>query len=510
MKFYILFFTLFFQNLLHAQTNLVPNPSFEDYNNCPNFLNFVFPSPYDSAESIGYYLNNWFKAGKNISSASYFNECVSNNFAYDVPKNLWGYQFAKTGKAYSGIYTMAFEDFKDNSQYPDINQIDYIETKLTTKLSANNIYKICYYISQSFSDTCFANLKINYVSLSNLNINAHLSSSRIKIKSDDTTSSFYLQNVICVDTNKYFSDSINWLKNSGLFKAKGDENYLTIGNFSGFDSTKIKKQFNTVCKDSFYVTIWESYYYIDDVSLIDVTHFIQGDTVLCPSGNGRLTATIAFDKYLWNTGSQDTFININAPGVYWCTVQEGCSVYTDTFVVKAPTDSLPPPKPTLGQDFKTCTNELEIWPQQLAITLPINNESITWNTGTFDNNKPIININAAGIYIVTIHNACLASSDTIIVEGCPLPTIFIPTAFTPNDDGLNDALSIKATGINPTSWQVYNRYGNKVFETQNYFEWDGYHNGKPCESGTYYYVLRYSEKNKTDSKIFKGSVDLLR
>jgi gliding motility-associated-like protein len=94
-------------------------------------------------------------------------------------------------------------------------------------------------------------------------------------------------------------------------------------------------------------------------------------------------------------------------------------------------------------------------------------------------------------------------SDTLVVTICndssfisiDTPTIFILTAFTPNDDALNDILHINNKGINPTSWQIYNRWCNKVYCTQNTFEWDGYQNGKHCESGTYYYVLRYTKKN---------------
>ena len=58
--------------------------------------------------------------------------------------------------------------------------------------------------------------------------------------------------------------------------------------------------------------------------------------------------------------------------------------------------------------------------------------------------------------------------------------------------------------------QVYNRYGGKVFESQDYKNnWDGTYKGKPVPDGTYYYVIDYELVNNTN--IFKkGSVTILR
>jgi gliding motility-associated-like protein len=507
---YLLAIFLFNSFCLFAQSNLVPNSSFEEYNKCPNLINEIYPSTIGASITNPLYLKSWYVPTKNYISSDYYNACSPLYYPYSIPNNFLGFQNAKTGNGYVGIYSLSYY-YNDLDSGVKYNQVEYLETKLLNPLRINRYYKLGYHISLAENLYKF-NRNCKKSASSNLFINAHLSDSSIYKTADNKTSInfFQLNNAICIDTNKYFSDTLNWMKNSSIFKAKGGEQFLTLGNFVGFDSTKVKVLFEIKNDSTKFDHVFVSYYYIDDVSLMNVTHFIQGESILCPSGNGRLTATIAFDKYLWSNGSQDTFINITAPGMYWCTVQEGCSVYTDTFVVKAPTDSLPPPKPMLGVDIKTCTNELETWPQQLAIALPTNNETITWNTGALDDNKNTINVNAAGIYIVSLHNACLASADTIIVQGCPEPTIFIPTAFTPNDDALNDILHINTTGINPTSWQIYNRWGNMVYSTQNFFEWDGYYNGRLCENGTYYYVLRYTQKNKTEPKIFKGSLELLR
>lgn len=81
--------------------------------------------------------------------------------------------------------------------------------------------------------------------------------------------------------------------------------------------------------------------------------------------------------------------------------------------------------------------------------------------------------------------------ETYYLERISLPT-FIPNVFTPNEDGLNDEFLI--TGIScgeRTSLQIFNRWGQLLFETDQPFDqfWDGFVNGKKAPDGVYSYVL---------------------
>jgi gliding motility-associated-like protein len=73
------------------------------------------------------------------------------------------------------------------------------------------------------------------------------------------------------------------------------------------------------------------------------------------------------------------------------------------------------------------------------------------------------------------------------------PRVRIPNAFTPNGDGNDDTWQIENIGAYPKSRvQVFNRWGNKVFEAASYNqtnEWKGVINGQPAPIGTYYYVV---------------------
>ena len=99
---------------------------------------------------------------------------------------------------------------------------------------------------------------------------------------------------------------------------------------------------------------------------------------------------------------------------------------------------------------------------------------------------------------------CLAR-DSIYVE--VIKELFIPNAFTPNNDGLNDAWNIPHLGLFGRSWvRVYNRTGKLVFEsTSGNPAWDGTWKGGALPSGTYFYVVDAG----TDG-VFKGNVTLIR
>ena len=97
----------------------------------------------------------------------------------------------------------------------------------------------------------------------------------------------------------------------------------------------------------------------------------------------------------------------------------------------------------------------------------------------------------------------------IILNQAPL--IFIPSAFTPNNDGVNDYFLNQGSFVEEFEFIIYNRWGQRVFNTGDLHEhWDGKFNGKPSPSGVYFYRLKfkgYDDKNITERT---GSITLLR
>ncbi len=89
--------------------------------------------------------------------------------------------------------------------------------------------------------------------------------------------------------------------------------------------------------------------------------------------------------------------------------------------------------------------------------------------------------------------------------------LFIPTAFSPNGDGLNDVFKVEGmTYERMILFQVFDRYGGKVFESTNNNGWNGtYNNDKMATSGVYYYFIQVAD---VDDKIhtFKGDISLIK
>ena len=118
-------------------------------------------------------------------------------------------------------------------------------------------------------------------------------------------------------------------------------------------------------------------------------------------------------------------------------------------------------------------------------------------------------------YVVTVmdENACqnTASVTVNIKEGiCDFPYIFVPSGFTPNNDGENDLLFVRGNFIDELAFIVYDRWGDKVFEsTDQTIGWDGNSRGKALPSGVFGYYLNATCKNG-DTYQRQGNVTLIR
>ena len=112
--------------------------------------------------------------------------------------------------------------------------------------------------------------------------------------------------------------------------------------------------------------------------------------------------------------------------------------------------------------------------------------------------------------LVTDAIGCTDDDDVFIkvYEG---PTYYLPNAFTPNGDGLNDVFRPIPVGIRSTeSFRVFNRYGEQMFETRKWMQgWDGTINGKPAATGTYVWMIKGIDTNGGVVEM-KGTVILIR
>lgn len=138
-----------------------------------------------------------------------------------------------------------------------------------------------------------------------------------------------------------------------------------------------------------------------------------------------------------------------------------------------------------------------------------------WNFGD-SNTSPLqnpTNVYTSGSYtvILTASSGTCTSTATVVIVVEDGFTMEIPNVFTPNADGANDVFSIKSTGVKEISLQIFNRWGEKLYEFSGpKASWDGLApNGLQVPEGTYFYFVKATGFD--DAEVEKhGSVNLFR
>ncbi len=134
-----------------------------------------------------------------------------------------------------------------------------------------------------------------------------------------------------------------------------------------------------------------------------------------------------------------------------------------------------------------------------------------WNDGSISN-RTIVSPTENSIYIVTVTdgkgNSAIHEYTVNVDRNCS--ALFIPSAFTPNSDGQNDYFKAEGSGIIKMRMFVFDKLGNKVFETTNIDDsWDGSYKGGIVKSGMFFYHAEYTDALGYDH-IKKGQVTVIR
>lgn len=512
--------------------NLVLNPSFENSIKCP-----VTTNNFDG------FVADW--ACLPYTNITYFHSCANNNTA-GVPYNWYGFQFARTGNGYASIYSKAWDW--------DPDKRGYITGIFSTILDKDSVYCVKYY-----TNLCdIANGAIQ-------NIDAYIHDTLLVWNNGPA---YYLINIDPqIKSSHILSDTANWEEIHGLYKAKGGEKYISIGNFNSDAHTTMVNFGEGATRID---------YNIDDVSVAPAgvkAPALGVDTILCRNEMPyRLNAPSGYDAYLWSTGQTSQSIDvynqekytltcslgdcgslsdeivitfdtpllsltnekticrgdtatISAPpgfaqyrwsngdttqilrttfeGTYYLITTDRCGTQLDS--VKVMVDTIPTGIIKLGNDTTLCHNG-----KDYPILLSANTElpNYFWSNG---DTTMQTTVDSRGIYKLSSNFSCGEVSDEIFVDVCP-PVIDFPNAFTPNGDGLNDTFGPVQTNMFIQSLLIYNRWGEQVFEGRSPgYQWDGNYLSKPAPSGIYAYRILYSPYDAS-GKFFtqKGCVVLIR
>lgn len=133
-------------------------------------------------------------------------------------------------------------------------------------------------------------------------------------------------------------------------------------------------------------------------------------------------------------------------------------------------------------------------------------EGITANYKAIDDKKIIVQ--------VIDGNQCIIRDTSIVsIKACnpPEKCLVIPTAFTPNRDGKNETVGPRTNGcrVKSISFQIYNRWGEIVYKTNDLGRWDGIYQGREQPAGTYVFICNYITEDGVNRQQ-KGTILLIR
>lgn len=227
---------------------------------------------------------------------------------------------------------------------------------------------------------------------------------------------------------------------------------------------------------------------------------LQTVDVICEGAADTIRAfSLGADSYVWSDGSVGPDLVVSEGGTYQLTVTNVCEELVTTVVVQ----EFPLPTVELQGDPILCPggdNVLEAVAEDAT--------DYVWSTGQ---NNPQITATEWGLYTVEASNACGAASDSLRLSplGCE-NCLYVPNAFSPNDDGRNDLFQpVPVCPLDDYQLQVFSRWGALVYETETFGTgWDGNFRGATMPSGVYVWVIRYQQAGQMLN--LSGDLSLLR
>lgn len=255
------------------------------------------------------------------------------------------------------------------------------------------------------------------------------------------------------------------------------------------------------CKDTAYHTV--------NVNPIPGPPLLSSDTVVC-AGSFLPALQASGQNVVWNDAGQLTSIApvpvTNVPGIYVYSATQtinGCespSSSTAVKVIALPYISLPETIVLCEGDSATIGTTYD-----MAFVY-------SWGDGETNNFRPVYQ---AGVYSLTAVNSCGVSTDSceIVVDPCEC-YFYLPNAFSPNGDGMNEEFKpVYDCRIDTYRFLIFDRWGNIVFETKNPGDsWNGQHNNQSVQQDVYVVLVQYTglSGSRMVNKEYRGHVTVLR
>lgn len=206
------------------------------------------------------------------------------------------------------------------------------------------------------------------------------------------------------------------------------------------------------------------------------------------------------ETYLWNDGSTLNSNTLMAPGKFWASVANRCGSRSDTLMIYLHQS----PVIDLGPDTALCG--------QFALLLDAGLPGLNYYWEPTGETTQSIMASKQTIYKLTATDAfgCFGVDQMQIKDDCKSKW-FVPSAFSPNGDQLNDTYTPVLVNVEGYSLMIMNAYGERMFYTTNPSEsWNGEYQGKIVQQGNYPYIMHFMSSEDKKWYTLKGVITLLR
>jgi gliding motility-associated-like protein len=241
-------------------------------------------------------------------------------------------------------------------------------------------------------------------------------------------------------------------------------------------------------------------------SSLPVPFGLPADTIFCPGTDLVLEGpNLPGASYRWSTGEEERSIVATAPGDYTLWVNTGCREDSATVRVSPAMDA--PELIDLNVRESVCLGDSLVFVPRLE-----DGVTYAWADGLPGAEDRVFR--AAGTYELIRTNACSAAITTVNVNFRDCCEIYLPNAFSPNGDGINDVFRAfpdtdKCGLVSNYELRVYDRWGGEVYAGETLTEgWDG--GALRDQAGTGHYVYSLSYFNGLETVRRSGGVVLLR
>lgn len=253
-----------------------------------------------------------------------------------------------------------------------------------------------------------------------------------------------------------------------------------------------------------------------DVQLIPDADICKGASIQLNASGATNYQWINNTNGLSNTGISNPIAKPNVDATYTVVGSDNYGCFKDTVSTRIAVHNLP--TVNAGPDVETIGGI----PYQLHATASADVISWSWLPGNdlscTNCAEPMATLKMQTEYVVKVSNrwGCTAIDTVVIKLQCAVSHVYIPTAFTPGNDGKNDLFYVKGSGINIIRYmRIYNRWGELIFERTNFgiddrnAAWDGKYKGQFVEAGTYVYL---SQMQCISGELFtmKGTISVIR